>query len=160
MEIDYARESLKYEKYSLPILSTWVWEACCRKYGLGGTPESQKAYRKIMAQIFSELDIQKPTTTTPNEREDWSKRCLDIAVMADKGKDYAYGKALATLSVDIEKAISRTRQEEREKGRQEGQERAVEFIRENGVISFEDAVLKRYIYSVSADLLEQARNLT
>lgn len=57
MKIDYAREAQNYEKYSLPTLGTWVWEACCRKYGLGGTPEASRAYEKIMASVFFELDI-------------------------------------------------------------------------------------------------------
>lgn len=106
----------------------------------------------------------KETSTTPNEREDWEKELQEYGALHDED---CYELVEETCECDmggmrpfIKSLLSRTRQEEREKGRQEGQERAVEFIRENGVISFEDAVLKRYIYSVSADLLEQARDLT
>jgi len=97
----------------------------------------------------------KETSTTPNEREDWSKRCLDIAVMADKGKDYAYGKALATLSIDIEKAISRTRQEEREK--------VVEYIRNqfNLVVNVEPEEGMFSVHQMELEeILKEARKLT
>ena len=56
-EIQYATEAQRYENYSLPTLSIWVWEACVRKYGMGGTPECNRAFRKIMASIFFELDL-------------------------------------------------------------------------------------------------------
>jgi len=57
MKIDYAKEAQNYEKYLLPMVGTWVWEACCRKYGFGGTPEALKAYEKIMAAVFFQLDL-------------------------------------------------------------------------------------------------------
>lgn len=73
MDIDYAREAQNYEKYALPTLATWVWEACVRKYGTGGTPESQRAYKKIMAAVFFELDLpflqEKPVTPHTEEKE-------------------------------------------------------------------------------------------
>lgn len=101
------------------------------------------------------------THTTPNEREDWERPMgksfqayLKFFEACKRGDSAVYqfpeGKIYSTVA--LEALLTRTRQEEREK--------VVEFIRENGVISFEDAVLKRYVYSVSADLLEQARNLT
>lgn len=93
----------------------------------------------------------KETSTTPNEREDWKEYMSILLMKLSNALGYG-GKEREEIMEQIESLLSRTRQEERE--------RVVEFIRENGVISFEDAVLKRYVYSVSADLLEQARNLT
>lgn len=44
-------------RYKLGNVSMHVWEACCMKYGLGGTFAARAAYRSIMLCTFQELDI-------------------------------------------------------------------------------------------------------
>lgn len=38
-------------------VSNYIWEACCMKFGVGGTPEAKGAYEQIMKTLFKELEI-------------------------------------------------------------------------------------------------------
>jgi len=36
-------------------VSSYIWEACCLRFGSGGTPEAKGAYEQIMKVLLKEL---------------------------------------------------------------------------------------------------------
>lgn len=36
-------------------VSSYIWEACCQRYGVGGNPKAIWAYEKIMEVLISQL---------------------------------------------------------------------------------------------------------
>lgn len=63
---------------------------------------------RVEIAVILEVIICKTMTTqkTNEELVEWDRRCLEIAVMADKGDDKAYGPALARLARDIRQALA------------------------------------------------------
>jgi len=61
-----ARDLAKWLHENHERLGPYIWEACCRVYGHGGTPEAALAYKKIVLSVKDALT--QPTTLT-NDKE-------------------------------------------------------------------------------------------
>lgn len=50
--------------------SSHIWEACCMRFGVGGTPEANGAYEQIMKVFLDELktNLENKHMNTPEKR--------------------------------------------------------------------------------------------
>lgn len=53
---DYGRESSDHSE-GLHKICMYVWELCCMKHGMGGTPKSINMFDRIMRFIFKEIGL-------------------------------------------------------------------------------------------------------
>ena len=54
-EIKSNNFAIEAEKLGLGKVSSYVWEACCMRYGVGGTKKAVYAYENIMEVLIIQL---------------------------------------------------------------------------------------------------------